>query len=116
MNSMTIGQPGNTRQATTASAGSGTADAAAVDAFNAQMGIGPANTDVALATDEQIATLPQSDVQRLREKWGADDAGFRGEAYELWAGQKTQDMVMQLVWQDWFKRTQEWMSDMRSSS
>jgi hypothetical protein len=113
--SITIGQPGNTTQATTASAGPGTADAAAIDAFNAQMGISPAN-DVALATDEQIAALPQSDVQRLREKWGADEAGFRGEAYELWLGQKTQDMIMQMVWRDWFKHAQEWIADMRSPS
>ena len=111
--SMTIDQLGSTRQSTTATAGPGTADPAAVDAFNAQMGISPAGTAVKQATDAQIAALPQGDVQRLREKWGADEAGFRGEAYELWLGQKSQDMIMQQILQDSFKRTQEWMADLR---
>ena len=89
---MTIGQRGNTTQPTASTAGPGTADTAAVDAFNAQMGISPEGTAVKQATDEQIAALPQGDVQRLREKWGADEVGFREEAYGLWEfSQKFQD-------------------------
>jgi hypothetical protein len=74
-----------------------------------------APVDVKQATDAQIAALPQGDVQRLREKWGADEASFRGEAYELWLGQKSQDMIMQQILQESFKRTQEWMADLRET-
>lgn len=105
--SLTIVQRGDTTQATTATGGPGTADPAAVDSFNAQMGISPAGTTVKQATDAQIAALPQGDVQRLRDKWGADEAHFREEAYELWLGQKSQDMLMQQILQESFKRLQE---------
>ncbi len=71
------------------------------------MGISPAGTAVKQATDKQIAALPQADVQRLREKWGTDEAHFREEAYELWLGKKSQDTIMRQILQDSFKRTQE---------
>jgi hypothetical protein len=111
--SMTIDQLGNTTQATTATAGPGTADPAAVDSFNAQMGISPSGTAVNQATDAQIAALPQSDVQRLREKWGADEASLRGEAYELWLGQKSQDVIMREILQKAFKDTQDLVAELR---
>jgi hypothetical protein len=111
--SMTISQRDNATQATTATAGPGTADTAAVDAFNAQMGISPAGAAVNHATDAQIAALPQGDVQQLREKWGADEVGFRGEAYELWLSQKSQDVIMRQILQESFQRTQELVAELR---
>jgi hypothetical protein len=105
---MTVGQLDNTGQATTLTAGPGTADPAAVDSFNAAMGTSPAGGNaVNQATDKQIAALPQADVQRLREKWGDDEAHFREEAYELWLSQTYQDMIMRQILDDSFRRTRE---------
>jgi hypothetical protein len=112
--SMTIDQLDNTRQATTATAGPGTADPVAVDSFNAQMGISPAGTAAKQATDTQIAALPQSEVQRLREKWGSDEVGFLGDAYESWLCQKSQDVIMRQILQESFKRSQELEAELRS--
>src|SRR5688572_22317966 len=103
--SMTISQRGNTTQATAATAGTGTADAAAVESFNTQMGISPEGTARKQATDGQIAAVPQADVQRLRAQYSADEARFREEAYGLWEfTQRFQDATVQRILQDSFRR------------
>jgi hypothetical protein len=74
--STTTGQLSNTTQATTASAGPGTVDTAAVDAFNAQMGTNPTGAAVEEITDAEleqkiqdviIQQIVRESFQRLKE-------------------------------------------------
>jgi hypothetical protein len=84
------------------------ADPMAVAAFNARMAPASADAPARLATDAQLAEIPKGDLDRLRAKWGTDEAGFREEAHGLWEfGQNFQNAIMTQLLNDAFKRMQE---------
>lgn len=45
--------------------------------------LGDASSSQPLATDEQLASLPAGELDRLRAQYGNDDTGLREEAYLL---------------------------------
>ena len=89
-------------------------NASDVNAFNSLMNPTPATATQKLATDAQIATIPKGDIDRLRAKWGNDDAGFREEAYGLWEfGQNFANAIVTQTLNDEFKRMQERIKEIR---
>lgn len=100
---MTIGQLGSPLPYAAGVAAAGPADTDAAAQFSARMGAGGKQ-----ATDAQIACVPRGDMERLRQKWGADEAGLREEAYGLWEfGEKFGDAIMMQTFRDLTKHTQE---------
>lgn len=113
---MIIGPSNNMARVTATNTGPGAADPTATDAFNALMGTSAPNGAAAkpLATDAQINSLSKGELDRLREKWGANEVGFREDAYNAWKfGQAYQNTVIQQMFQESYTRTRDIVNEQR---